>query len=240
MDLIIFDKDGVLLDLTQTWLPVARDITHYISELTDHEVPASVFQDIIGIDEASGKIDPDGLFAAGSFLDQQAAFAVRRPSLAPLFSTEAFGARIKAIVDINAARPPAPLGDIATSLTRLADMGYQMAVLTNDSEASARGSLSALSVSSFFTHIIGYDSGYGGKPAPEGFLAICEGCGVSADKTIMVGDTGADRAVAKAAGAGRFIGISQTYPKPTKALEGVRDILPSIEGLAAQIGPKTD
>ena len=81
VDLIIFDKDGVLLDLTSTWLPVARDITHHLSALTHHKVPATRFQDIIGINEETEQIDPDGLFAAGSFLDQQQACAAHAPEL---------------------------------------------------------------------------------------------------------------------------------------------------------------
>ena len=67
MTLIIFDKDGVLLDLPKTWLPVARDITYLLSELTEHRYSAQLFQEIIGIEEHSETIDPDGLFASGSF-----------------------------------------------------------------------------------------------------------------------------------------------------------------------------
>ena len=55
MDLIIFDKDGVLLNLTQTWLPVAVDITHLLSKLTEHEYAPEIFQSIIGISETTGK-----------------------------------------------------------------------------------------------------------------------------------------------------------------------------------------
>lgn len=222
----------MLLDLTQTWLPVARDITHHLSALTHHKVPASTFQEIIGIDEQTHTIDPDGLFAAGSFLDQQQACAAHAPELGAHYATPAYQEAIMAIVDKNAARPPVPLGDISASLQALTDDGYQLAVLTNDSEKSARRSLEKMGITDFFKQIVGYDSGYGGKPDPAGFLAICEACNSRADATIMVGDTGADRQVAKAAQAKRFIGISARFPEPTAALDGVDFLLPSIEGLA--------
>ena len=231
MDLIIFDKDGVLLDLTSTWLPVATDITHHLSSLTHHKVPAHKFQEIIGIDEASQTIDPDGLFAAGSFLDQQQACAAYAPELGAHYATPDYHEAIMQIVDRNATRDPVPLGDISGTLTQLQKAGYKLAVLTNDSERSARRSLEKMGITAFFEEIIGYDSGHGGKPDPAGFHAICKSCGTVAQNTIMIGDTGADRNVAKAADAGLFVGISARYPAPTKALDGTTHLLPSIEGL---------
>ena len=233
MDLIIFDKDGVLLDLTSTWLPVATDITHHLSSLTHNKVPATKFQDIIGINEDSQTIDPDGLFAAGSFLDQQQACAAYAPELGAHFATPDYHEAIMQIVDRNATRDPVPLGNITGTLQQLQQAGYKLAVLTNDSESSAKRSLEKMEITGFFEQIIGYDSGYGGKPDPAGFLAICNACGTNAEKTIMIGDTGADRNVAKAAEAGLFVGISACYPAPTKALDGAAHLLPTIEGLPA-------
>lgn len=67
---IIFDKDGVLLDLEATWLNSAIAMTHYVAELTDGRHTATAFQSIIGIDETTRQIDANGLFAAGSSADQ--------------------------------------------------------------------------------------------------------------------------------------------------------------------------
>lgn len=231
MDLIIFDKDGVLLDLTSTWLPVARDITHHLSALTHHKVPAIRFQEIIGINEATEQIDPDGLFAAGSFLDQQQACAAHAPELGAHYATPEYHEAIMAIVDKNAERAPVPLGDVTGTLERLKQSGFKLAVLTNDSEKSAIRSLTKMGITDFFEMVIGYDSGYGGKPDPAGFEAICHACGTTADKACMIGDTGADRNVAIAANAGLFVGISARYPEPTKALDGVTHLLPSIDSL---------
>ena len=231
MDLIIFDKDGVLLNLTQTWLPVAVDITHLLSKLTDHEYAPEIFQSIIGISETTGKIDPDGLFAAGTFLDQQAACLAKAPSLKAHFEDPAYREAVMEIVQRNGQRGPVPHGDIETSLSQLKADGFTLAILTNDSQTSANNAMSRLGVTDYFDKIIGFDSGYGGKPSPNGYHAICEECGITAEKSIMVGDTSADVNVAKAAGAGLFVGISELYPKPTKALADSPHILPSIEGL---------
>lgn len=231
MDLIIFDKDGVLLDLTSTWLPVARDITHHLSALTHHKVPATRFQDIIGINEETEQIDPDGLFAAGSFLDQQQACAAHAPELGAHYATPEYHEAIMAIVDENAKRAPVPLGDVPHTLERLKQSGYKLAVLTNDSEKSAIRSLTKMGITAYFEMVVGYDSGYGGKPDPAGFEAICRACGTAPENSCMIGDTGADRNVAIAAKAGLFVGISARYPDSTKALDGVEHLLPSIERL---------
>ena len=67
---VIFDKDGVLLDLEATWLNSAIAMTHFVSELTDGQHKPKAFQAIIGIDEETRQIDANGLFAAGSSADQ--------------------------------------------------------------------------------------------------------------------------------------------------------------------------
>ena len=232
MDLIIFDKDGVLLNLTKTWLPVAIDITHLLSKLTEHEFAPDVFQSIIGISEQTGTIDPDGLFAAGTFLDQQAACLAKAPALKAHFEDPSYRESVMEIVRRNGQRGPVPHGDIETSLSQLKSDGFKLAILTNDSHASATNAMARLGVTDYFEMIVGFDSGYGGKPAPQGYHAICEACGIDASRSIMVGDTGADVNVAAAAGAGLFVGISELYPRPTKALANSKHILPSIEGLS--------
>ena len=81
---VIFDKDGVLLDLEATWLNSAIAMTHFVSELTDGRHKPKAFQAIIGIDEETRQIDANGLFAAGSSTDQFLEFVRFEPALEPL------------------------------------------------------------------------------------------------------------------------------------------------------------
>jgi phosphoglycolate phosphatase-like HAD superfamily hydrolase len=75
--LIIFDKDGVILDLAATWFPVVYAVAEYtISIVPDHPTAAHHKQSVglddllarIGVD-AMGIIDHNGLFAAGTFTE---------------------------------------------------------------------------------------------------------------------------------------------------------------------------
>jgi phosphoglycolate phosphatase len=83
--------------------------------------------------------------------------------------------------------------------------------------------------------VVGFDSGFGSKPEPAGFLAICDELSCHPGEVAMVGDTFADRHAAERAGAGTFIGISSIYPDTPKALEGIAHILPDLTGLPAII-----
>ena len=188
---VIFDKDGVLLDLEATWLNSAIAMTHFVASLSGGKHSASAFQQIIGIDETNRSIDPNGLFAAGTSKGQIEAFCAFEPELAPQLTEDA--ETRKKLRDIFLDERQTTLqqngtvsnGDVVTPLSALKAAGYRLAVLTNDSETSAMRSLTRMSLVSYFEMIVGYDSGFGGKPDPTGFHAICDHCDVSPDKTIL-------------------------------------------------------
>ena len=64
--LLVFDKDGVLLSLTATWLPVIEAVAdHTISRLPEghSDITAADLLASIGVDAVSGQIDQAGVFA---------------------------------------------------------------------------------------------------------------------------------------------------------------------------------
>lgn len=236
---IIFDKDGVLLDLEATWLNSAIAMTHFVAELTDGRHTAAAFQTIIGIDESTRQIDANGLFAAGSSADQFREFVRFDSALEPLLFHDAeVRQKLRSIfLDTREATLDAvgsvPNGDVITPLKVLHERGYKLAVLTNDSELSARQSCADIDILPFFDMVVGYDSGYGSKPESGGLLAICETLGIAPEQAAMVGDTYADLGAAEAAGAGLFVGISKIYPDCPNALKSVQFLLPDLSGLPA-------
>lgn len=235
---ILFDKDGVLLDLEGTWLNSAIAFTHYLSQRTEGRHPASVFQTIIGINETGRSIDHGGLFASGSLRDQFDACSRHAPELASLFADSA---KVRVMIDdvflkereqtLNTIGS-VPNGNVTAGVTELKAAGYKLGVLTNDSEQSARRGCTDIQIADMMDVFIGYDSGYGSKPEAGGFLAACAALGVSPAETVMIGDTNADIGAAKAAGAGLFIGVSALYPERTKPLEGIEHIVADTTGIA--------
>lgn len=229
---IIFDKDGVLLDLAATWFPVAQKMTELLDEYTDGKYGAELFQNIIGIDASQGTIDHGGTFASGSFADQRAAILAQVPELAPHFEfgTE-YQNRMRQFVEENYERPVVGKGPVKETLETLRDNGYRLAMLTNDAEYSARKGSEQLGILPLFDMVVGFDSGFGGKPDPDGYLAICNALGTPPETSIMVGDTQADSGVAEAAGARHFIGVSILYPERTSPLIDIEHIVPDISPL---------
>ena len=241
---VIFDKDGVLLDLEATWLNSAIAMTHFVSELTAGRHTPKAFQEIIGIDEVTRKIDANGLFAAGSSADQFLEFVRFEPALEPLLlHNAAVRKQIRSIFldtrnETLEAVGSVPNGDVKAPLKSLYETGYRLAVLTNDSEASARQSCADIGILPYFDIIVGFDSGFGSKPEPNGLIAICNELNITPSEAAMVGDTYADFGAAKAAGAGLFIGISNIFPDCPNALKSAAHLLPDLSGLPSLLAER--
>jgi phosphoglycolate phosphatase len=78
--------------------------------------------------------------------------------------------------------------------------GIGCAVVTNKPEAFSSTILAYFDLLADIETVIGGDSGYPKKPAPDMLLAACDRLGVRPGETVLVGDSGADLASARAAG----------------------------------------
>ena len=210
---LVFDKDGVILDLIGTWFPVVQALADYTIERQPSNARGLVSRAkllaSVGVDDATGSIDPMGLFASGSFAEIRATWqALLPPDMINLEHDISYRAEVKRLVRELAHGNTIPKGDVATPLRRLADAGFKLAVLTNDSESSARQNLVELGIEGLFDPVIGADSGYGGKPEPKGLLQCCADHESDPAETLMVGDTGADFGAAVRAQVADFICIA--------------------------------
>jgi len=211
--LLVFDKDGVIVDLTRTWLPVVRAVADYtVSRLpgaaANTITPAQLLA-AIGVDDASGRIDPAGVFAKDSFAVIQSVWQqILPPEMFDLHTDSAYQAKVQALVLQMARGKSVPRGDVKTPLGNLYAAGFRLTLLTNDNEASAQQNLLDLGVGQLFSPVVGADSGYGAKPDPDGLLFCCAANGVDPSETLMIGDTAADFLAAQTAGVADFICIA--------------------------------
>jgi AHBA synthesis associated protein len=94
-----------------------------------------------------------------------------------------------------------PLFDgVRETVTTLRGAGLGLAVATGKSGPRARSLLDQLGVLRLFDHVIGSDEVARPKPAPDIVLRALELLGVSAKRTVMVGDAATDMASAHGAG----------------------------------------
>jgi len=234
--LIIFDKDGVILDLSSTWFPVLSAVAEYtISRLPASSTGRVTTNDLlasVGVDEASGKVDRTGVFARDLFAATYSVWQPLLPTSALDLRTDPdYQAKITELILHLVRGKSYPNGNIMVPLKNLHSAGFGLALLTNDNEVSAQQNLVDLNVDNMFSPVVGADSGYGMKPEPGGLLHCCSANGVEPAETIMVGDTITDYLVAKAAGAADFICIADDValrPDPSVKPENV---IPSLEKL---------
>lgn len=188
---IVFDKDGTLFDFQATWGAWTRGMIEAESG-RDPDL-ANRIAEALGYDMNAGRFRPDSVVIAST---TETVAEVLLDVLPGTTKPE-----LMARMDARAAQAPqveaAPLGEL---LGRLRDMGLALGVATNDTEAPARAHLRAAGVEAMFPFIAGFDSGWGGKPAPGQLNAFCESTGLAPAECAMVGDSLHDLAAARAAG----------------------------------------
>ena len=217
---IIFDKDGTLFDFEATWGAWAGRV---LAELAQRSgVSAQRLGAQIGYEfraDGTAGFARSSLVIAGTLAEVVAALM---PALPMLGAQE-----VSDFLDAEAMRAPLvpvlPLGRLLDALAP-----RHLAVMTNDSEGSARAHLRAQGVEDRFSRIIGFDSGFGAKPSPEPLRAALGG--IDPARALMVGDSRHDLAAGRALGA-KTVGVL-TGPARAEDLADLADvILPSIAAL---------
>ena len=188
---VLFDKDGTLLDFQRTWGPWAVDV---VDQLAGGNAALAGRMDAAWrLDRASQTILPGSVVVAGTVQQVAGAMVALRRDLTLDQMVEFLGVT-------GAQAQPVPVLPLQSFLDGMAGLGLKTGVATNDSEATARAQLRALDVEHRFDFIAGYDSGFGGKPAPGMCLAFAEQIGVDAVDVVMVGDSAHDLQAGRAAG----------------------------------------
>lgn len=194
---IIFDKDGTLFDFNATWGAWARQM---LEAEAGHD-PA-LFDRLavaLGYDTQNNLFLPGSIViaaTAGEIADVITA-VMQDPDPDALLERMNIAASEAKQVEAVPLRP---------YFTQLAALGLTLGIVTNDAEAPARQHLHTADVTDFFAFIAGYDSGFGGKPAPGQLLAFCEATNLAPADCLMVGDSTHDLHAGQAAGM-RTVGV---------------------------------
>ncbi len=100
-----------------------------------------------------------------------------------------------------------PLADLPILFGRLRAEGRRIAVVTTDDRAPTDATLRALGVRAAVEAMVCGDDGFPMKPAPDPVFAVCQAFATEPSRVAVVGDSPADVAMARAAGAGRVVGV---------------------------------
>lgn len=188
---LIFDKDGCLFDFNATWGAFTHGLL--VAETIATPETLAPLADALGFDLDRGVFHKDSLVIAGTVDEVVAATMPHIPETDP----EAFMARFKAAASVA---PQVEVTPLATLFSRLRDAGRTLGIATNDAEVLARANLDSVGVVPYFDFIAGFDSGFGGKPAPGQLHAFCSATGLAPNVCAMIGDSTHDLHAGRAAG----------------------------------------
>jgi phosphoglycolate phosphatase len=188
---LIFDKDGTLFEFSATWEAWAQAFLLRITN-GDRSRAAVVGHDI-GFDFASRSFEQGSVVIAGTPSEIAQAMASHFPEHSPKALMEMMNEEATMAPQIEAV----PLRPFFQGLR---DQGLKLGVATNDAEEPALAHLQSAGVVDLFDFVAGFDSGYGGKPAPGQLKAFCAQTGCDPSRVAMVGDSTHDLLAGAAAG----------------------------------------
>jgi len=212
IDLVVFDKDGTLIDFHAMWVPWFEELSRRLELATGPQLRDDLWR-ALSNDPASGETLPLGAIA-GTTNEQMwhmtvAAVAVR------------LGNRARAVAVVSDAWF---LPDPVTSARALTDLGVLfgdihrsgrlVAVITADDRLPTERTLGAFGVTDAVDALVCGDDGLPNKPAPDTLLRACSLLGVPAQRAAIVGDMPGDLLMAHNAGAGRAIGVLSGAGRP--------------------------
>jgi len=224
--LVIFDKDGTLVDQHSLLLELAMARMESVQKHIGKKA-AAVWEKIVGVDLKNGKIDHNGplgtaprreevLVAAAAFYLNGYSWSEAR-ELAQRAYDEAD----------DSMKPPygsVMLEGVTETLRRLRGHGLRLAIASTDTHRRTVASFKALGIASFFDAIVGGDDVVNGKPSPDMILEIFKKTGSKPDEAVMVGDSVSDMQMGKNAKVKACIGVL-TGSAQREMLERVADVV---------------
>jgi phosphoglycolate phosphatase len=209
------------------WGGWARQLGARLDDVIRRPVSPDVFA-TIGFDPTTGRVAPNGPLATATMagIEETVARVLRRwcPSIAA-----ARRATAAAWLVPDPAALAVPLADLGTVFGRLRSEGVRIAVITTDDRAPTDATLRSLGVRDHVGALVCGDDGFAMKPAPDAVIAVCHAFRTEPGRVAVVGDTPADLAMARAAGAGRVVGVRSGVGSPADLADA--DVL--IDSVAA-------
>lgn len=192
---VVFDKDGTLVDFDATWGPAAHRVIAEMSrgDRTTYDRLAHAMHFVA----EERRFLPTSPMIGGSTADYQSLWAA-------ILGREG-GPDLIREIDERFGRETlnglTALGEPATVFAALRGLGLRLGIATNDAERSAELQCERLGLLPHLDFIAGYDSGFGGKPAPGMIHAFARRIGADEGQLALVGDSLHDLEAARAAGA---------------------------------------
>jgi len=229
--LVIFDKDGTLIDFKAMW-------GTWIARLSDNLAVNAKFdrveiehftRQVMGFDKETGEVDPKSPLCCtpmGKIKDVMVEFVGSRKKKSPEEALE--------IVNMSWHMPSPsadarPLTDLPKMFEFLKARGVKIAICTTDDRDVTEETMQQFQVDHMVDALLGGDDLHvQSKPNPEQIFHICEVVKVHPSRTVMVGDTQTDMLMGSKAEVGLKIGLVNGAGSLEDIAEHADIILPSM------------
>lgn len=229
IDLVLFDKDGTLLDFHRLWGPRTERAIAALAAAAGRPDLIAALQATIGYDQASGRIRPETPMAVASIATNAlvAATVLHQAGIAwhaaELLAREHF---VPPLVRVPEAAELAAVGNVARLFARLSAAGLKLGIVTTDDRAGTMATAERLGWTPYLAGLSCGDDPWPAKPDPVALRVLCERAGVAPARTAMIGDSLGDIAAARAAGCGLAVAVSSG----TGALEALASVADAVVG----------
>jgi phosphoglycolate phosphatase len=232
IDLLIFDKDGTLIEFHLMWGGWVDELARRLEASTSLPLRDRLYA-LLGVDQASGLVQAHGLMAATPMrrIREVVESFVAEAGADPAAAGEAVALAWHAPDPVALAQP---VTDLLSLLGRLRRRVPTFAVATSDDRDPTERTLAALGIADEMAALSCADDGRPNKPAPDPVLYLCSTLGVEPARTAVIGDAPPDLRMARAAGAGRAIGVlsgvgdrATLEPLADVVLDSIADLAPA-------------
>ncbi|GMR54429.1 hypothetical protein PMAYCL1PPCAC_24624, partial [Pristionchus mayeri] len=196
--LVIFDKDGTLVDFHSMWIPWANTTVTMLEKETGMACAPAVYK-TLGVCPVTCKVSM-GALAEKTLLGIREDVSKTLQSLG-LHQDHADRVVQVAVPEAVKGGVTRPVCDLPTMFEELAQRGVRSAVCTADSRRATVNQMEMLGISHHMDLVVcGNDQGIVPKPSPHCAIQICKKLGVELSEAVMVGDTVADVKMGRVAG----------------------------------------
>ncbi len=223
-DLVIFDKDGTLIDFAELWATyTTRMVEALVKEsiegrtgstaITNPPIEEHLRAELyasLGYDPTARRFDSQSpvLTAPLPILYTLAAGVLYRHGWGWLAAELQVEHAFSPIVNEPLAREMVrPTAELPLLFGALRNAGVQIGVVTSDDRAPTVTTLTWLGVLDQVAFIACANDAYPFKPAPDAIWAACQELGVDLARTVMVGDSTTDMMMGERAGVGLRVAV---------------------------------
>ena len=227
--LIIFDKDGTLLDFDQMWGGWALEIARRLEQASGKPL-IDLLSTTWGFDPITKHVEPDGELAGKTlaYLHDLTLNTLRADG----FNGDAAARVVAAAWHLpDSMSLVRPISNLQSLFSNLHSRNIKIAIATLDDRAPTQTTFAELGMLKYVDALVCADDGVQLKPAPDMILKVCSDLNIQPSHCMMIGDSVSDLQMGRNAKVGMTVGVLTGLSNAEKLKPFADHILNSVEQL---------